>query len=64
VFAGIVHSVFESWILSFSAPMLLTFFSMLVGFVKLDSMEKNQLSRRGFVHTSVPPSASRRVGAA
>jgi len=37
VVAGIVHSVFESWILSFSAPMLLVFFVMLVGFVKLDS---------------------------
>lgn len=36
VVAGIVHSLLESWMLSFSAPMLLTFFVMLVGFVKLD----------------------------
>lgn len=40
VIAGIVHSVFESWMLSFSAPMLLTFFVMLLGFVKLDATDE------------------------
>lgn len=42
VVAGIVHSLFESWMLSFSAPMLVTFFVLLVGFVGLDTMDDEQ----------------------
>lgn len=45
VAAGIIHSLFESWILSFSAPMLLTFFIMLAGFVKLDGASHISRSR-------------------
>ncbi len=36
VLAGVVHSLFESWMLSFAAPMLLTVSVALVGFVKVD----------------------------
>lgn len=43
--AGIVHSVFESWMLSFSAPMLLTFLVVLVGFVRMDATEEEQPRR-------------------
>lgn len=46
VVAGIIHSMFESWILSFSAPMLLTFFVALVGFVKLDTADEEQQTGR------------------
>jgi hypothetical protein len=37
--AAIVHSFFESWMLSFSAPMLLTFFVALVALAGVDEAE-------------------------
>lgn len=39
VIGGILHSMFEAWMLSFSAPMLLVYLVVLVGFMKLDSVE-------------------------
>lgn len=54
--AGIAHSVFESWILSFSAPMLLTFFVALVGFVKLDATDEE--TQTGQATSSSPTSRS------
>lgn len=45
VLAGVVHSGFENWMLSFSAPMLLIFFVVLIGFVKTDSIGRRTSTR-------------------
>lgn len=57
VWAGLAHSLFESWMLSFAAPMLLTFSVVLVAFVKLDESGPERLHGRR-------PDRARRVGRA
>lgn len=49
VLGAIVHSWFESWLLTFSAPMLLTFFVLLVCCFKLDVADKNDLEEQPLV---------------
>ncbi|GAB2517485.1 hypothetical protein GCM10027064_13950 [Microbacterium petrolearium] len=47
VLAAAVHSVFESWILSFSAPMLLVFFVSIVAAVKMDAEDRHVTGETG-----------------
>lgn len=58
IVAGVLHSVFESWMLSFSAPMLLAFFVMLVGFTKWDAAEKVAVAAAPVSQTIFPSGQS------
>lgn len=39
-FAGVFHSLFESWMLSFSGPLLVTFLVVLVVCLQMDFQER------------------------
>ena len=62
IVAAIIHSFFESWVLSFSSPMLLGFFVVLSSLVKIDNGGKSAGGSLSEVRTSPPLVGVEEVG--